>query len=123
MREIILSRGRVAMVDDGDYKHLSQWKWSYMKSDRTENEYATRSANGATIRMHRVILNVPPNLQVDHINHNGLDNQRRNLRIVTAFQNAQNARRRKDNLSGYKGVFYFKSDQGQHYLKIPGFLC
>ena len=58
--------------------------------------------------MHRVILNAPPGVEVDHINGNGLDNRRSNLRLATRAQGQANRGRFKSNKSGYKGVHFDK---------------
>jgi hypothetical protein len=60
--------------------------------------------------MHRFILDPPEDREVDHINHNRLDNQKFNLRVCTKEENQYNAVLRKDNKSGYKGV-YLKGDK------------
>ena len=59
--------------------------------------------------MHREIMNCPKGLEVDHINQNGVDNRRINLRIATATQNRQNTSKQKSNTSGYKGVMKDKT--------------
>ncbi len=108
MKEIPLSRGKVAWVDDEDYERLVQWKWHCLKigyAARTKKE----APNRYMIYMHRLILNAPSNLQVDHINHNTLDNRRCNLRLCTKAEqqyNIQTQRTRKDGKrsSIYKGV-------------------
>ncbi len=112
MEKIELSQGKFALVDDGDCKWLSQWKWSAQKSNR--KWYAIRSLykDGnkiATIRMHREILNTPKGREVDHINHNGLDNQRCNLRVCTHQQNMQNQRENRNTSSRFKGIYFEKA--------------
>ena len=106
MREIPLTQGKVALVDDGDYDLVSRFKWLAAKAPRTW--YARRVDYGAGRKknesMHRLILNAPPDKIVDHINGNGLDNRRENLRLATKIQNNCNTRLRRDNRSGYKGV-------------------
>ena len=64
-------------------------------------------APSGCIMMHKFIMNAPKGMCVDHINHNGLDNRRENLRICSYSQNAQNKRRRVDSRSGYKGVYEY----------------
>ena len=113
MKEILLSRGKVALVDDEDFEWLNQWKWSLSQLGTNRKYrsiyYAHRTQwykNGVQrdISMHRLILDAPKGLEVDHIDGNGLNNQRSNLRLCTRTQNARNARRRKNGSSRFKGV-------------------
>jgi hypothetical protein len=112
MREIILSKGKVALVDDEDYERVSQYKWSY--SLMKVNEYAIRGVTVSkgkytTQLLHRFILgDVPKNMVIDHINGNGLDNRKENLRICTQSQNNIN-KRKKGTTSVYKGVYWEKA--------------
>ena len=107
MKEIQLTQGKVALVDDDMYEYLNQWKWSYGKSPTGENAYR-HTHNGrfyrSNIVMARLIMKAPPDLEVDHIDHNALNNQKYNLRICTHAQNDRNSKIRNDNTSGYKGV-------------------
>ena len=105
MKEIKLTQGKIAIVDDEDYEHLSGFKWHAQKNGNTF--YARRGAsigNGKqkTIRMHREIFKVPDGLAMDHVNGNGLDNRKINLRIATSRQNSQN--RHQSTTSKYPGV-------------------
>jgi len=107
MRKIELTQGKYALVDDEDFEWLSQWKWFACKYG--VQYYALRghpSNNGRRMHyMHREILNLKPNDDKlsDHINHNGLDNRRYNLRVVTRRENNQNRRSFKGG-SKYRGV-------------------
>lgn len=111
MKEIQLSRGYITIVDDADFDWLSQWKWTAIKYVNG-TVYAVRRARVSEDRsrrpipIHRVILNAPIDMVVDHINHDPLDNRRENLRICTRAQNNKNLRRNKRNTSGYKGVYW-----------------
>ena len=105
MKEIQLSQDKVALVDDIDFAYLNQWKWCLHSGG-----YATRRLNeGIYIYMHRIILPPPIGMQIDHINHNGLDNRRCNLRICTMSQNIANSRLRSDNTSKHKGIYWNKN--------------
>jgi len=95
------------MVDDEDYEYINRWKWYIFKG--TNTFYATRTlprVNGKhlNINMHRVILQTPDGMYVDHINGNGLDNRGVNLRNCTRSQNQHNRGKSRNNTSGYKGV-------------------
>lgn len=106
-KTIPLSQGKLALVDDNDFEWLSQWNWTY--DQRKHTAYAYRhvykdSQFVKTVRMHRAILNPPPDMHIDHINGDGLDNRRCNLRICTHAQNLWNSRKREGTTSQYKGV-------------------
>lgn len=102
MKQIKLTKNKFATVDDDVYEYLNQWKWCTLISSKTF--YAVRMENKKLILMHRFLLDAPKNLQVDHINQNGLDNRLENLRLCTHAENSRNRRTHKNNLTGYKGV-------------------
>jgi hypothetical protein len=123
VREIPLTQGKVALVDDGDYLELNKHKWRAQKDGGTY--YAVRwfdSTNDekrTLILMHRVILNPPEDMETDHINGNGLDNRRTNLRIVTHRENLQNIHIEKS--SKYPGVtWHKKTEKWMARIKING---
>jgi hypothetical protein len=103
----------VALVDDEDYERVMQYKWYAQKEDNNKY-YAQRritiSKNSSIIgHLHRFIMNPQPWEEVDHINNDGLDNRRCNLRIVTHGQNMMNQRKQKRKTSSiYKGVSWRK---------------
>ena len=92
MKEIKLTRGLVALVDDEDYEFLSQRHWYAAKRKKTYYARTDKMVNWKTTKtyMHRLILNTPKGMQTDHIDHNGLNNQRHNIRICTNTQNRRN---------------------------------
>lgn len=111
----------VAIVSDED-KDLASVRWAIQI--KRHGNYVYRKNPDAPVQgrkhldLHRVIMErviAPMTLQkgqvVDHINGNGLDNRRDNLRIATPSQNAMNSKRHKDNRTGYKGVTYFRRDR------------
>lgn len=107
MRKIKLTQGKWAMVDDEDYGWLSQWRWHAIKTPYTF--YVVRNSPKVkgrqnTIRMHRQILTPKIGQLVDHINHNGLDNRKENLRFCGHSQNQFNKRKWKNTTSKFKGV-------------------
>lgn len=116
MREIQLSKGMVSLVDDADYDWLSKWSWFATKRGNTW--YAARSVRGKsrsdqkTIWMHREILGITGTDGVwgDHINGDGLNNQRYNLRKANRSQNAMNSKTWHGSKSGIKGVTWYKRD-------------
>lgn len=92
MKQIRLTKGLYALVDDADYAFLSQWTWCASHESRGTKWYAIRKENGKKIRMHRVIAErkygpIPEGMVVDHTNHNSLDNRSRNLEICTQSEN------------------------------------
>lgn len=119
VREIKLTKGKVALVDEEDFDILSQFNWIYNPKGYAYASIGYR-VNGERrkrykkIYMHRMILNPPPNMKVDHIDGNGLNNTRANLRIVTQGQNVINKRNQSNNSSGYKGVYWNKQRQKWH---------
>jgi len=119
MREIILKRGEICVVDDEDYEDLAKHKW-YSNSDG----YVVRGfyVNGKTklLRMHRCVMNPPPHLEIDHINHNKLDNRKENLRVCTHHQNQFNQGIQANNTSGYRGV-YWRKDENKWRAQIGNF--
>lgn len=114
MREIQLSKGFVATVDDADYRELARFKW-HVKINK-DKKYAVRNAPGGqrprTIKMHRVILNAAIEELVDHRDGNGLNNGRENLRVSTPSGNQAN-RRCVLSQHGLKGVFYIGYTQNK----------
>ena len=108
MREIALSQGKTAIVDNQDYDELAQYKWRAYKDRHTW--YAMRNTpRGAgrrtVVQMHRQILGAGPGQQVDHWDGDGLNNQRENLRECTNQENAANQHHKTAGCtSRYKGV-------------------
>lgn len=107
MKKIKLTKGKYALVDDADYNELMQYKWY---SGNTSKFYAFRSkkvgGNWRQLGMHRHIMQPKEGYQVDHIDNNGLNNQRSNLRVCTQAENSRNKGRRSHNTSGYAGVSF-----------------
>lgn len=110
MKEIKLTQGQVALVDDEDYEFLSQWKWYAIKDKTTF--YAARAERKTTIQMHRVILGLTDSkIEGEHKDHNGCNNQRDNLRIATRSQNCANRPSFKNSSSKYLGVSWHKKNK------------
>lgn len=106
MKHIQLTQNQVAIVDDEDYEALSRHKWYYA------NGYAIRMARRGLrqmrVMMHREIMRPDDGVEVDHVNGDGLDNRRCNLRVCTHAENLRNRRMHANNTSGYKGVCWDK---------------
>ncbi len=102
-RLIELSYDKYTIVDAEDYDRLSKYKWCAVRTG--QNWYAkTLDQNGYRLILHRLITDAPKGLIVDHINHNGLDNRKSNLRLCTHQQNNYNQRPYPGKTSRFKGV-------------------
>lgn len=115
MKKIALTQGYFAVVNNRDYDFLMQWNWV---ADKRKNVvYATRNQTVATnktkkIYMHRVILGLTDRkTHVDHIDGNGLNNRRSNIRECTHVQNCMNKGVSKANTSGVRGICWSKKDK------------
>lgn len=120
MKEIPLTRGKVALVDDEDFAELSKYKW-YASTEVRGRVCAVRciwNPRRQTIYMHRII--VPGYPQVDHIDGNALDNRRSNLRGATAMENQRAYRCPKTNTSSrFRGVSWHRRDGvWRAYIKV-----
>lgn len=120
-KEIPLTQGKVAIVDDEDYSMLSQYRWFLHTTGCAIRHFGHGRKDRRMIRMHREIMNAPKELQVDHINGDKLDNRRSNLRLATNSQNQMNCRKRYGNDSKYKGVcWHWQNSKWRANIKIDG---
>jgi hypothetical protein len=107
-----LTRGYEAIIDAADAEFIGQWNWQAHID--THNVYAVRKGQLGEIRrviMHRSIMQPPSQMKVDHIDGNGLNNTRSNLRVVSHSDNLKNQQLRRDNRSGFKGVTWKKDNK------------
>lgn len=109
MREIQLTQGKVAIVDDEDFESLNKHRWHALKACRTW--YAARNGYGNGrdyVYMHAVIASAPSGSKTDHKDGDGLNNTRSNLRVCTDEQNARNQTRKRngEHTSRYRGVHW-----------------
>jgi len=111
VKEIPLTQGQVALVDNEDFETLNQFKWCAQWAPDAQTFYAQRREGKKIIYMHRKILDAPDRVKIDHRNHLGLDNQRSNLRFATGNQNQANSRISKRNTSGFKGVSRYRKKE------------
>lgn len=109
MRAIILTKGRIATVDDEDFDRVNQFKWCASKR-HSGGYYAIRRVPGAGLeRLHNFILGVPG---VDHRDGDGLDNRRGNLRAATTVENNRGFRNKRASTSSqYRGVTFDSQNQ------------
>jgi len=115
--DIPLNQGKYAKIDKEDLALIENRSWTYSQG------YAVCTAPGnwkhqRVISMHRRILDLTDKkIHVDHINHDGLDNRRQNIRVCTHSQNLKNRNLSSNNTSGYHGVYFLKSS-GTWYARI-----
>lgn len=109
MKEVPLTRGRVALVDDEDYERLLEHKWTFdgKYAFTSDKAYYKDTGKRRNIYMHRFINQTPEGMATDHINGNRLDNRKGNLRTATYSQNGAN-KRKFGKSSNYKCVYYWK---------------
>lgn len=109
MKYIKLRSGRISKVDEEDFEKLSKYKW--LENVKMNTSYAVASIlsddkkDRVHIKMHRIVMNAPKGMDVDHLNGNGLDNRKCNLRICTKSQNGMNKGILNRNTSGFKGIY------------------
>jgi hypothetical protein len=122
VKQIPLTQGKVAIIDDEDFERVARIKWCYSKSHgyasgKIPYEDGTYSK---AILMHRYLLNVPKDKVTDHINLDKLDNRKANLRICTRGENNRNMKIRSTNKSGYKGVYPHYTGRFQVHVRHEG---
>lgn len=118
MKEINLTKGYVAIVDDEDYERVNQFQWTVtITPSGSAYSFRTDYSSGGkkTIYMHRFVANTPDDLTCDHINHNTLDNRKENLRNCSHQDNMLNRKISPSNTSGFKGVSRYN---GKWYAKV-----
>lgn len=132
MREIALTQGQVAIVDEEDYERVSAFKWHAWKAGNSRTYYASRTISYVDkgkriyqkIFLHRFVMNTEDKSTfVDHVNHEGLDCRKSNLRAATQMQNLWNRRKISLCSSMFKGVYLHKTGKwvarlGKMYLGI-----
>lgn len=125
-KQIPLTRGMFALVDESDYEWLSQWKWFAHEERNTFYALRNQSIKGGgqrgLIAMHRQILGLTDRSQRgDHRDGNGLNNTRKNLRPCSNVQNLWNQGPRPNSISGTRGVsFHIKANKWRARIKIAG---
>jgi hypothetical protein len=98
-RQIPLTKGLTALVDDDDYARVTARSWH-----ATNAGYAATKIRQRTVFLSRFVMDEPAGLIVDHVNGDRLDNRKANLRICDAAENTRNRKRPANNTSGFKGV-------------------
>lgn len=107
MKEIELTQGKVALVDDDDFERLNQIRWYANKHANTFYAvgYIKVNKKAISVLMHWLVMG---GKGIDHIDHNGLNNQKSNLRFCTVSENGMNQQKQKNRSSIYKGVYFNK---------------
>lgn len=125
MKELKITCGYAALVDDEDFEELSKYNWQACPRGKTVyvKRYATVNGKETTVQMHRQILDAKKGEVIDHKNRNGLDNRRDNIRKVTRSQNQFNREVKHGTDSKYRGVKISnkgrtKNIRWQAYIKI-----
>ena len=101
-REIPLTKDKIVLVDDEDYERVSQHSWCAIKIRK--KFYAVSMINSQQVYLHVFLVSPPPGMEVDHVDSDGLNCQRYNMRLATHSQNMMNQKKHSDNTTGFKGV-------------------
>ena len=121
MTKIInLTKNQVTVVDDDDYPNLNKYKW-YTATSGKYLYAGIKTSDGKLVLMHRQIMGFPSYVYIDHIDGDGLNNRRSNLRLVNNSLNQLNRHSQVNNTSGYRGVYLHKlSGKWEARFRIEG---
>jgi hypothetical protein len=111
MKEIPLTKGQVAFVDDEDHEWLSRYKWHAMRSGNAwyaRRAFISPDGTHICVLMHREVLGLGKSMHTDHVDGNGLNNTRANLRPCSRSENMRNRRSHTEATSKFKGVSWCK---------------
>lgn len=111
-----LGQGLFALIDECDLEIVSAYRWYLWHCH--DISYARTYIGRKVVSMHRLIMGFPENLSIDHINHDGLDNRRKNLRICSHRQNLFNRKIHKNSRSGLRGVYLLTSGKIQCQIRV-----
>ena len=115
VKKIKLSQDKITLVDDEDYEWLSQYNWHLYTRKKSETIYANTNIyinnKRTTKKLHNLLINPSKGFEVDHIDRDGLNNQKENLRIVTRSQNCINRSKFRNTTSKFKGVTWHKDNK------------
>jgi len=126
MKDIPLTRGFAAVVDDEDYDRLCKHKWCALVSIRDGRVMGYRvqwmkdEKRYRSIYMHREITNAPKDRYVDHINFDTLDNRRSNLRLCSPLESVRHQRGRRKRQFNFKGITAFRNGQYRARIRVNG---
>lgn len=121
-KEIPLSKGKVAVIDDCDYHRLSEYEWYCLDPPKSKTFYAARNLpGGGMTSMHRAIMGDPDGKCVDHVDGDGLNNRRENLRVCSHKENIRAQRPQEGRSSQYRGVSWYKRlEKWRAAIKVDG---
>jgi hypothetical protein len=125
-KEVKMTQGMVAIVDDQDFDLVSSIRWYPMSNRRGYGKTTYAYNPNKSVIMHRLIAGAKDGQFVDHIDGNGLNNVRDNLRVCTRSQNSANCEKRKTNCCGFKGVTIDKRSKKNKYqatITCSGEIC
>jgi len=115
----ITSKGEEFCFDKEDFHKVSKYTWALLQTKIGPYVITNDNKTRKRILLHRLIMNPPDGMIVDHINHNGVDNRKSELRICTNSENLANQKLRNVNSSGYKGVSWDKkSKKWKVYIRV-----
>jgi hypothetical protein len=120
---IKLTKGQSALIDSEDIQLISQYKWCFNTGYAVTTTY--NSERPKRIYMHRLVVNAPNGMFVDHHDHNTLNNRKSNLRLCTNAENQRNSKKHINCTSRFKGVFVVSANKGRNFyyrmiIKING---
>ena len=114
----LTTNGFEVLIDSEDLETLSAYRWYATPLGRNQTRYARARINGERVWMHRFLMLALPSEEIDHINGNGLDNRKANLRRCSHKENCQNNHRRLSKY-GYRGIA-FNGVNYRAYIKVDG---
>lgn len=117
MKTIIVD-GKEVFVDDEDYVNLLKHKWRLAK--RKHTTYVITGSEGGGTFMHHLLIGKAAGLDVDHLDGNGCNNTKANLRHTTRSLNMHNGLKRRDNSSGFRGVSWHHCGKWMAYINVDG---
>jgi hypothetical protein len=120
---VILTKGHIAIIDAEDAQIIDGFNWYAKVKPRSVYACRMERINGKSkiVFLHRVLINAPDDMEVDHISGDGLDNRKLNLRLATHAQNQHNQRIAINNTSGYKGASWDKTKRKwKAYIRFNG---
>jgi len=109
MKLILLTQNKFTIIDDEDYKLISDYKWCVSKKRNNTFYAVTNTKERKRLYLHRLIMEANKGDEIDHVNHDTLDNRKTNLRFVNPSQQQWNRSKRRNKVtSKYKGVSWYK---------------